>query len=87
MIIDCYELSSGSITIYCDNQGALDNVFDKYPKRGIFPLLERDYDLLSIARSLLAEMPVTIRGLWVKGHYTGHNRELKHDLNEWADTL
>ena len=32
-------------------------------------------------------MPVTIRGLWVKGHYTGDNRELQHDLSDWADTL
>ena len=87
MIIDSYEIQSGSITLYCDNQGALDNVVDKHPKRGIFPLLQRDYDLLGSARSILAELPVTVVGRWVKGHYTGPDRELKHDLNEWADTL
>ena len=87
MIIDSYEITAGSITLYCNNQGALDNVFDKQPKRGIFPLLQRDFELLGSARSLLAELPVKVVGHWVKGHYTGPDRELQHDLNEWADTL
>jgi hypothetical protein len=34
MIIECHEILSGSITIYCDNQGALDNVSKKIKRGG-----------------------------------------------------
>jgi len=81
------ELSSGSVTLYCDNSGALDNVFDEYPKRGIYPLLERDYDLLGAARAIRRELPIKVTGVWVKGHYKGDNRGTEHDLNDMADYL
>lgn len=87
MITDSFNIVTGGVIIYCDNQGALDNVFNKTPKRGIFHLLERDYDLLGIARAILAELSVKITGTWVKGHYNGPDWDLQHDLNDWADTL
>mmetsp|Transcript_11344 Transcript_11344/g.16325 ORF Transcript_11344/g.16325 Transcript_11344/m.16325 type:complete len:158 (-) Transcript_11344:730-1203(-) len=56
-IVKHQELRSGTVILYCDNQGALDNVFALYPKRGIYPLLERDYDLLEAARHIRSELP------------------------------
>jgi len=78
-------ISVGSVTLYCDNQGALDNVFDEHPKRGIFPMLARDYDFLGVARKIWRGMPIRVQGVWVKGHYKGDDREIKHDLNDVAD--
>jgi len=63
-------------------------VFDEHPKRGIYPLLARDYDLLETARNLLKVIPVRVVGTWVKGHYKGnHYRETQHDLNDICDNL
>lgn len=73
--------------LYCDNEGALENVFDEFPKRGIYPLLARDYDLLGMARALLKRIPVKVTGCWVKGHYKGEQREVSHNLNDIADQL
>jgi len=81
------EIYSGQATLYCDNQGALDNLFDEFPKRGIFPMLQRDYDLLHIGKRLLREIPITVTGKWVKGHFTGKDRKPQHDLNALADQL
>ena len=86
-VIEHLEIKSGSVTLYCDNQGALSNVFDEYPKRGIFPLLERDYDLLGAARALWRTLPCSVRHVWVKGHYKGKDREISHDLNDLADYM
>ena len=86
-IVAFFGISTGAVTLYCDNQGALDNVFDEYPRRGIYPKLERDYDLLGAARAIWRNLPIKVTGVWVKGHYTGPNREVQHDLNDMADLL
>jgi hypothetical protein len=49
--------------------------------------LHADYDLVHVAKTLLALIPATIVAEWVKGHFTGEHREYKHDLNEKADRL
>mmetsp|Transcript_5492 Transcript_5492/g.8104 ORF Transcript_5492/g.8104 Transcript_5492/m.8104 type:complete len:785 (+) Transcript_5492:1386-3740(+) len=77
----------GRVKLYCDNQSALDNVFDSTPKRGIYPMLAVDYDLLVLSRDMLKALPITITGEWVKGHYKGDNRQIQHDLNDLVDTL
>jgi len=86
-IVDYYEITSGSVMFYCDNQSALDNIFDEYPKRGIYPLLAPDYDLLGVARKIWRQLPIKVNIQHVKGHYKGDHRETKHDLNDLADTL
>ena len=86
-VTDHLDITSGSATLYCDNMGALENVFNEHPKRGIFPLLQRDYDLLGVARELWRALPITIWKEWVKGHYKGNNRETKYDLNDLADYM
>jgi hypothetical protein len=86
-IVAYLEITSGAVTLYCDNTGAVENVFDLYPKRGIYPMLERDYDMLGTARKIWRELPITVTGKWVKGHFTGDNRETQHDLNDLADHL
>ena len=75
------DITSGSVMLYCDNKGALENVFNEQPKRGIYPLLERDYDMLGAARAIRRDIPIKVTGKWVKGHYKGNNREIQHDLN------
>lgn len=87
VIVRISTITDGQVKLYCDNQSALDNVFDSTPKRGIFPLLAVDYDLLVLAKDMLQSLPITISWGWVKGHYTGDNRELQHDLNALADEL
>mmetsp|Transcript_16534 Transcript_16534/g.23564 ORF Transcript_16534/g.23564 Transcript_16534/m.23564 type:complete len:1161 (+) Transcript_16534:4649-8131(+) len=81
------DITSGSVMLYCDNKGALENVFDEQPKRGIYPLLERDYDMLGAARAIRRDIPIKVTGTWVKGHYKGNNREIQHDLNDLADYI
>jgi hypothetical protein len=44
VLVQNSDILDGSVTIYCDNQGALDNIFAEFPKWGIYPLLEVDYD-------------------------------------------
>ena len=87
MISHLGSLESGSVKLYCDNKSALENVFDSEPKRGIYPLLAVDYDLLILAKDLLKALPFRVSGNWVKGHYSGNNREIQHDLNAPVDTL
>jgi len=36
---------------------------------------------------LILTLPITILGQWVKGHYTGKNRHVQHELNDRADDL
>jgi len=87
VLVHLFEISSGSVTLFCDNESALGNVFDKSPKRGIYPLLEVDYDLLVLAKEFLKELPIKVTGKWVKGHYNGDNRMIQHDLNALVDTM
>jgi len=85
--VEYCKIATGSVVFYCDNEGALDNVFDEFPKRGIYLLFARDYDLLGAARALWQSLPIMVNKQWVKGHYKGNQREIKHDLNDLADSL
>jgi hypothetical protein len=85
-ICDYYHTSSGKITLFCDNKGAISNSFKKATP-GISPFLSSDYDLIQLVKHLIAIIPVTVAGEWVKGHYSGKNRKIQHDLNEKADEL
>ena len=86
-IIHTFDIPSGCVTMFCDNKSALENILDGAPKRGIYPLLEADYDLLLLAKEMLSSMPIKIEGRWVKGHYSGDNRQVEHDLNSLVDTM
>jgi hypothetical protein len=48
-----------------------------------------DIDLITCARDLLLQLPVEvdIAKEWVKGHYEGKQKQLKHLLNDMADHL
>jgi hypothetical protein len=46
-----------------------------------------DHDLVEVAQALLLLIPVAISTSWVKGHYTGADRQYQHDLNDEADKL
>jgi hypothetical protein len=81
-----YNITMGQMTLYCDNKGALRNSFCPI-KEGITPYLSTDHDLIELVQHLLSLIPITIATEWVKGNYTGRNREYKHDLNDKADCL
>jgi hypothetical protein len=81
-----YEVESGRAKFHCDNKGVIKNVFSLSTPT-ISQFFHTDYDLVIIAKRLLRLLPVTIVAEWVKGHYTGDNREHKHDLNDMADQL
>jgi hypothetical protein len=81
-----YNITTGTMKFYCDNKGALSNAF-KPIKAGITPYFDADHDLIEVAQSMLQLIPVLIATEWVKGHYSGNNREYKHDLNDSADRL
>jgi len=80
-------ITTGQVMLYLDNKSTLENAFDSELKRGIYPLLAVDYDLLILAKDLLRAMPIQVKCAWVKGHYTGKHREFQHDLNALVDTL
>jgi hypothetical protein len=81
-----YDLSSGKAVFYCDNKVAIGNSFKSAPS-GITPFFQPDYDLLGLIHELVTLILITVVGNWVKGHYTGTERQLQHDLNDEADKL
>jgi hypothetical protein len=81
-----YNISSGTLHIYCDKKTALSKVTGSVP-RGITPHLSADYDLVAMIHLYLALLPITVVGEWVKGHYSGNDRKYKHDLHDRADQL
>jgi len=85
-ICDYYKVTEGAMTLYCDNRGALKNAFSPI-KAGITPYFNTDHDLVEVAQALLLLIPVAISTSWVKGHYTGADRQYQHDLNDEADKL
>jgi hypothetical protein len=60
-----YNITSGTAKIFCDNKGALRNAFHE-PKAGITPYFDTDYDMVTLAQSLIQVIPVTISSEWVK---------------------
>ena len=87
IIVQVFEVETGVVTLYCDNKSALENTFDEMPKRGIYPLLATDYDLLILLREILSILPIRVISKHVKGHYKGDERRVEHDLNALADTM
>jgi hypothetical protein len=82
------EVNCGKVTIYCDNQAALDEVFaTAWNTNNPYKYLQADLDLTHCARSLLLQLAsrIKVKKEWVKGHYNGPDRKLKHDLNDNAD--
>jgi hypothetical protein len=83
------DIDYGSLTLYCDNEGALNQVFNKSrPLKNPNEFLSADIDLITCAKDLLLQLPLEahVKREWVKGHYTGKQRQLKHEINNLADT-
>lgn len=87
LIVRSAKLTTGTVTIYCNNKAAIEAIFAENPRRGIYPMLKPDYDFISIAREMCNKMPITIVERWVKGHYKGDDRQIAHDLNDLVDTM
>ncbi len=76
----------GRFHLFCDNKGALSKAFHSI-KAGVTPYLNMDHDLIELIRYLLDILPITITYEWVKGHYMGRKKELKHYLNYDVDAI
>jgi hypothetical protein len=85
-ICEYYDMAVGKATLYCDNKGAITKSFQPVTP-GISPFMSPSYDLLLLAKQLIARIPITLIGEWVKGHYTGKDRRIQHDLNDRADEI
>ncbi len=84
------KIEEGKVIIYCDNETALNEVFKTpRPTSNPYKQLAADIDLITCVRDLLLQLPLSleVKKEWVKGHYTGSDRKLKHDLNDMADEL
>jgi hypothetical protein len=79
-------ITSGTAKLYCDNKGAVTQSRKPHPL-GITPFLTSDYDFLGAFRDILSIMPIKFVCEWVKGHHSGNNRGIHHDLNDQADKL
>jgi hypothetical protein len=79
-----YKITIGKFHLFCDNKGALKMAF-KPMEVGITPYLNSDHDLVELIRSLIDLLPITVTYEWVKGHYTGKNKESQHYLNDDTD--
>jgi ribonuclease HI len=60
-------VENGQCQIYCDNNGAIRNVFH-HTFSGISQFTKSDYDLIQAAKHLLKVIPIKIKPHWVKGH-------------------
>jgi hypothetical protein len=79
-------IRNGYVKIYCDNKGAITNAFQPV-QPGISPYTTTDYDLFQAIKTILQVLPISMVGEWVKGHHSGRNRQIQHDLNDIADQL
>jgi hypothetical protein len=85
-ICSYYDITSGKVILYCDNKSAIGTSF-KPIALGISPFLSPNYDLIHLAKHIIIITRITIIGQWVKGHYSGNQRKIQHDLNDKADKL
>lgn len=79
-------VSSGKLTLYCDNNGAINNVFHR-PLSGINSFLQSDYDLIQVAKNLCQIIPIDITATWVKGHSQAIQKTVQEEINIQADRL
>jgi hypothetical protein len=80
-------IDDGSITIYSDNDAALNETFHAgLPSNNPYSHIAADIDLITMVRDLILPLPVSIliKHQWVKGHYKG-KKELQHEIIYQAD--
>jgi len=68
-----YQITDGSIDLFCDNKGAIAKVFH-LQQQGSTPYLSTDHNLINSCHQLLLMILLTIAVKWVKGHYSGTNK-------------
>lgn len=81
-----HNITVDKITIYCNNNSTLTNVFRRLYS-GIGQFLYADSDLVQVAILLLREIPIKVLTQWVKGHSTAKQKNLPETLNTIADNL
>jgi ribonuclease HI len=86
-LLSKFGVTGGSLSLYNDCSKALKLINQQGHKFKRF--LINDYDLINEIRTTLHHVrsSVSIQLLWVKGHYSGKNREPQHDLNADARSL
>jgi ribonuclease HI len=81
-----HTITSGQVTVYCDNVSALNTVFYRN-FRGINQFTASDHDLVTNVQDLINLLPITVKHVWVKGHSNSKNPTLPEKLNDLADNL
>jgi hypothetical protein len=78
-LCEYFNITSGSITLGCDGQSALDKAFNQV---SILQIGESNYDLLFAIRTLWANSPLT----WTFRHILGHQDDHSslENLDRWA---
>jgi ribonuclease HI len=79
-----HDVSSRKLMLYCDNNGAINNVFHR-PLSGINSFLQSDYDLIQVAKNLCQILPIDITATWVKGHSQAIQKTVQEEINIQAD--
>jgi hypothetical protein len=87
-IIKEFRVMTGSIILY-NNDCSKAIKYINHPGQKFKRFLTDDYDLLCEIRTTVQQIQqlVSFKLLWVKGHFTGKQREFQHDLNAEAHTL
>lgn len=65
VICEFHKISSGSITLGCDNDNALDRSFDE---NWLCDVSAQNWDLIRCIRHLASQLPITIKPQKIKGH-------------------
>jgi ribonuclease HI len=86
-IINKHGITNGSIDLYNDSSKAIKLI--NHPGRKFKRFLLDDYDLLCEIRTSIQSIQrqVSFKLKWVKGHFTGKQKEFQHDLNAEAHNL
>jgi len=76
----------GQCQLYCDNNGAIRNVFH-CTFSGISQFTKSDYDLIQAAKHLLKVIQIEVKLHWVKGHSQAPKKTVQEEMNITADEL
>ena len=79
-IAHCYSITSGKVTIRCDNDTAVDQSADDGPIK----VDQKSFDYLQEIRNRLKVLPIEVEFLWVKGHKKGP-KNWWHKRNDFCD--
>ena len=85
-ICEHHNVMSGKVSIFCNNKGAIRNVFH-HQLLGISQFLHTDADLIMAAKDIIKLLPIKIDTRWLKGHSMSKNKTPQEEMNIQVDML